>query len=560
MIKKTVVLALSPQDLPTALRSGGLMFHQNSRTVNERPHAVIAPIDDLDDASVSAVRSWKAEGTIIIDFASQNRKSPLADSVLSSGWDIPTTMMRFSEAIHQFHPIRTNLQPQEKGMITPNDLAMVFLKLRKFQSTGALLCVEGRREHIFYFREGALFYVGTNVEGEHLGSYLVQKGKIKPNHFAIATKQFFSTGNRVGQCLVDTGVMTPETLTECLIEQQEAIARSTFEWEGGWQFYKHLPKLSADLNFPVNVPRVILNVLNRIKEYEAPSPLPWKETAMVSRIIKDVDALPLTPDQYYLLEQLPENPIEVRHLYSLLPPPEKQKDRTTFQLYVAGVIRIHTFDPIDEVVELAQAARGKTYYEILDVAPDADESAIRTRYVEMARKYHPDRFTGSERYPMVKEQVEMFFATINEAYQILSNPEERSEYDGSKSRVQDLQQRPDEKITVLMKDVRKAVSDKNYSLALQKLNEIVYLGRKTAEVYRLMGQCQLQDPNRLKDAEVSLRKSLELDKENADTHFLLAQIYLKAGMKSRAQRHLAETVRLQPGHYEADILLKGLNE
>jgi curved DNA-binding protein len=63
----------------------------------------------------------------------------------------------------------------------------------------------------------------------------------------------------------------------------------------------------------------------------------------------------------------------------------------------------------------------KDYYKILGVEPTADDKAIKTAYRKLARKYHPD--VSKER------DAEEKFKEANEAYEALSSPEKRAEYD-----------------------------------------------------------------------------------------------------------------------------------
>jgi molecular chaperone DnaJ len=64
----------------------------------------------------------------------------------------------------------------------------------------------------------------------------------------------------------------------------------------------------------------------------------------------------------------------------------------------------------------------KDYYQILGVSRDADEKEIKAAYRKLARKYHPDVNPGDK---AAEEQ----FKQINEAYQVLSDPEKRAAYD-----------------------------------------------------------------------------------------------------------------------------------
>lgn len=62
------------------------------------------------------------------------------------------------------------------------------------------------------------------------------------------------------------------------------------------------------------------------------------------------------------------------------------------------------------------------YYEILGVPRNADAKAIKKAYRQLAREYHPDAKPGDK-------AAEEKFKQINEAYEVLSDPEKRAKYD-----------------------------------------------------------------------------------------------------------------------------------
>ena len=66
----------------------------------------------------------------------------------------------------------------------------------------------------------------------------------------------------------------------------------------------------------------------------------------------------------------------------------------------------------------------RDYYETLGVPRDADEKKIKAAYRKLARKWHPDLHTGKD-----KERAEEKFKEINEAYEVLSDPDKRAKYD-----------------------------------------------------------------------------------------------------------------------------------
>lgn len=61
----------------------------------------------------------------------------------------------------------------------------------------------------------------------------------------------------------------------------------------------------------------------------------------------------------------------------------------------------------------------KDYYKMLGISKDASQEEIKRAFRKLAHQYHPDKENGDEKK----------FKEVNEAYQVLSNPEKRGQYD-----------------------------------------------------------------------------------------------------------------------------------
>src|SRR5438874_4525399 len=64
----------------------------------------------------------------------------------------------------------------------------------------------------------------------------------------------------------------------------------------------------------------------------------------------------------------------------------------------------------------------KDYYKVLGVSKNAGGDEIKKAFRKMARKYHPDVNPGDKK-------AEEKFKEINEAYEVLSDPDKRKKYD-----------------------------------------------------------------------------------------------------------------------------------
>jgi DnaJ-domain-containing protein 1 len=87
-----------------------------------------------------------------------------------------------------------------------------------------------------------------------------------------------------------------------------------------------------------------------------------------------------------------------------------------------------------KLTAIADRSERRTLYDVLQVAPEADQAVLRAAYYALARRKHPDLNNDTSATQRMSE--------LNEAYELLNNPHRRAIYDlGLKKRPLELRPR-----------------------------------------------------------------------------------------------------------------------
>lgn len=83
-------------------------------------------------------------------------------------------------------------------------------------------------------------------------------------------------------------------------------------------------------------------------------------------------------------------------------------------------------EKLQEAQVLLKRSKTKDYYKVLGVPRNADEATIKKAYRKATKEFHPDKAMAKG---VPKEEAEKKMASINEAYEVLSDPELRQRFD-----------------------------------------------------------------------------------------------------------------------------------
>jgi curved DNA-binding protein CbpA len=171
-------------------------------------------------------------------------------------------------------------------------------------------------------------------------------------------------------------------------------------------------------------------------------------------------------------------------------------------------------------------------YEILGVSEEATTDDVRRAYVRLVRKHRPD------------EHPELF-RKINQAKEILSDPQRRSEYDQLR--------RYGDQVNELVEEAEGVISS-NPQRAVRLLKEAVAIAPELFMPRYLLSHAFIQ-VEEFMSAETQLRRLLQKSPENASLHYNLAGCLKMQGMTEAAEASLNRALELNPHYHDAYVLL-----
>ena len=134
----------------------------------------------------------------------------------------------------------------------------------------------------------------------------------------------------------------------------------------------------------------------------------------------------------FCAEALANNP---NSLHGLLYKAQDQLDTEDFELAISTLNIVNEHHPsasertqplLQKAHTLLKRSKTKDYYKVLGVTADADELAIKRAYRRMTKQHHPDKAISQG---VSREQAQKKMAEINEAHEVLSDPELRARFD-----------------------------------------------------------------------------------------------------------------------------------
>ncbi|MGE5341813.1 MAG: J domain-containing protein [Candidatus Omnitrophota bacterium] len=438
---------------------------------------------------------------------------------------------------------------------------LIFKKIFKDQSDGELVVAGNNFVKHLFFIKGKLIFASSNLNDERLGDILFKIGKITQIQYAQIEAILDSSEEHVGRSLLDQNVISEKDLYFALVYRARAIATSTFSMVSGeWNFVQKMPVLSENCNLNIGLAGIIVEGANKIANISYFKNKYFYKASRFFPIPGGVEEF-LSPHEVQFYNTFSRfGNLSLEHVMEQMKVPEEIFWKKIILFYLLNVIdfcdvvvdkdRDKNIEEITLIYDQLQANR-MDYYQLLGVKNTAALDEIKRMYFQYARKYHPDRVSSSPD-PDIKEKANVVFAEINKAYDTLSSPDKKKEYDIAiyRENTQALMGHESaiERARVLYRKSKLLYGQKQYTESLTLVEEAAGLDPTKASYFLLLGLCQMNIPKFRRVAVDNLQKAIDLEPWNVEAYAAMGLLYMSEGQSNRAETFFRKALSINPEH------------
>jgi curved DNA-binding protein CbpA len=485
-----------------------------------------------------------------------------------------------------------------EGQLAENPLAELIREIVSAELSGALRVSRERAKVIGYFRDGQLIFAASNLRPHRLREVLQRNGLTDAQLKDVPAK---ASDEETAAALLTAGILTPETLQKIRSGQVSDVIRAALLWtDGRWEFDQRV-RIADAAQVQVDVDRLLLECARHL-------PLPFiksrfKTANGVFALGVSSKKINLSQTEEFILSRatIADGAIQLGDLTGNNLP-EEDGLRGAYALSLSGLLQrsdwpvalpAKTFvkpkstkgapepapglpekaarardDQVSDVdAWLARMSRAKDHYEVLDVARAAKVGEIKDAYHTLARQYHPDRFHQSA--PDLRNRIESAFARVAQAYEILSDPMRRADYDQKRSSdssfrrakaraVDESAAQPLSKAENSFRQGMAALQRNQQDDAIRFLAEAAILEPQQARYRAHYGHALMNRSKARRTAETELLAAVALEPGNPTFRVMLAELYQSVGMRRRAENEAARALALDSQNEKARAILADL--
>ena len=197
------------------------------------------------------------------------------------------------------------------------------------------------------------------------------------------------------------------------------------------------------------------------------------------------------------------------------------------------------------------------YFALLAVTANAKVEDVRKSYVQLAKKYHPDRYLQENISNDLKQKINSLFQRIGEAYETLSNPTRRKAY---LAEVKGTGKKQDsEAIEIIQAETAfqkglVLIKTNDFAGAKKELEKAVKLYGKEPEYFCHLAWAQFKASDNQVDkdkAKIMVLKALQMNPNMDKAHLYLGYILKEDGKEREAEKRFERAIQCNPNNTEA---------
>ena len=458
---------------------------------------------------------------------------------------------------------RINSDEGEVFSLAVTPVAEVLWSVMSQGLSGGVILESGKRRKVVLLDAGRPLRIRSNLARECLGNRLLASGRIDAAALKESLARARQGEGKQGEVLVQLGAVSEAQVQEALAEQAEEKLLDVFSWnDGEAQVQTELAgdeALTSELpdwspreviirGARMMAPRRVARILSAFADeplVPGPAALTDEERAIagVAEVLDQVDEGRVVGD------------ISAEHA------------ATVYGLRLIGAVafgdgeresaggatgRRSDLPGAEELRELLETQKGQTHFEVLGLTKDAGDDEIRSGFLQLAKRLHPDRFSEGTDSELATE----LFGRITQAHETLGDPDARVEYlkvmrggDPSEGKA---------RVTKIMSAEAQFqqglghFKKREYGQALEKLKWAVEMNPDEGEFQALYGWAYFlanrgeEDAGR--EALAYLRRGVELAPMSATGRYYFGMFRKACGKLGEAERMFRKALELDQKH------------
>jgi curved DNA-binding protein CbpA len=206
-------------------------------------------------------------------------------------------------------------------------------------------------------------------------------------------------------------------------------------------------------------------------------------------------------------------------------------------------------------IQLRAARDTENHYEVLGLSKDVAPADIQPTFLALAKKWHPDRLPTE--LVGLKELAGRVFSRMTEANHVLSDPQQRREYDSKLRRAGREAEEHEHVARVLRAATALQKADvfmkrNNLVAAEIEARQALADDPDQSDCIALVAWLDAQKPDAPLETSIkALDRAILIQPNNVRAHWYRGQLYKRAGRMSRAMRDFRSVVERDPRHTDA---------